>query len=1208
MGASFANKYLIKHVKLAERVELDCEPSGQSPIDITWSMRPPGSTAIQQQQQSAPANPNQLELAHATTTQSPLHSANASSSGLGRPLFVGTIRTELPVAEFAAAAPATRAGEQVSIGAPGEPSHSVDVHFEVHRRAVTGDLASELVRMVITRAARHLSADYVCAAQNKFGRDERLIRLLVQEPPDAVREASVVQLDSRSAMLVWPAPFAGHAPITSYSIEWAPIGGGAESPSPPPRWTRLTVQQPSALLQNLEPLTSYEVRVRAHNQLGASPLHAAAVPTAVLTTREEAPNTPPLDVRARPLSSSSVQVSWLPPAHSRHAPLKGYYLGYRPLAGAQSAAQNASEPYVFKTIAWPADADAASDADAAADQPQLPTPQTLLAADTNVTSTAAAATTATTAPTTQHKRIKVVVGELRRSTRYAIIVQAFNGAGPGPQSDIVETRTLANDPPPAPALRVGLSTYTSVEMLWSMQLSQQQQQHPAQPAAPDGYHLYYRAASGGGGGGHDDAQQQQQQPQWRERRLAPETHNMIAYSQLARNELTVVEAPPSENLALSDRLAAWHRNSTMALQHGDQTQQVSFRYALDQLSCGHAYQVYLVAYNSVGAGAPSQIVRAKARGSPPIAPRKYDFLVINSTRVQLQLDAWLDGGCAITNIEIKYKQVPRSVAFAHATKSRAQSEPSDADAGWLLLSNIVSPEQRLLELRDLQPETVYAILAIAESQAGRTEQRYVFMTLDKLGQTPEDAAALDALTAAAHSASPSTQNTLPALISRSNKSLLSFLHNLQANGDSSSSSLLTLVPGIAALLLLITCLLVLVRVDWRNVGHATYKHNQQDNASIGSHQTSVAASTMYGGDQPHGLMQQQQHYLHHHRLAESADNYAANMSSLGCGASANYGVARKLESAYASRQQQQQQQSSALDASVYAFKVSPCKTNTTSLTGDSALSSAGTQSSTAEHVFATADAHASPAKQIAFGDGAQQPTLDLSHLLTSGNSSLYPQQQQQQEQNNCCANEAQKGATLARDAASAAVCADRFRTMPHPGGSRPVSTFLPQRIYGQCSGVAANASVCEQLQRQQHQQHIYSKLQHLCKSRSNYNMCAGADVNGNCVAQQQPQAVSELASLLAECQRQELEEQQQRARLNGDYVRFNVDLSAQPLYAKQHHIEDICDTSGTNGTASFAQPLCTANSNEDQSQQQQLAQPNQEQISDYALPFPPKWV
>ncbi|CAG7717332.1 unnamed protein product [Allacma fusca] len=103
-------------------------------------------------------------------------------------------------------------------------------------------------------------------------------------------------------------------------------------------WTEAEVEelavpatQTTAIIPGLSPSTTYHLRVLAQNGMGFSrPSEIIQV-----TTSEEAPEGPPLDVHIEPLTSSKLRVSWSPPEkHLWHGNILGYYLGYREIGGA----------------------------------------------------------------------------------------------------------------------------------------------------------------------------------------------------------------------------------------------------------------------------------------------------------------------------------------------------------------------------------------------------------------------------------------------------------------------------------------------------------------------------------------------------------------------------------------------------------------------------------------------------------------------------------------------------------------------------------------------------------------------------------------------------------------------------------------------------------------------------------------------------------
>lgn len=84
-------------------------------------------------------------------------------------------------------------------------------------------------------------------------------------------------------------------------------------------------------------------------------------------------------------------------------------------------------------------------------------------------------------------------------------------------------------------------------------------------------------------------------------------------------------------------------------------------YAMENLHCGSVYYIYLLAYNRVGKGSPSPLLTVSTKGGPPQLPKERDFIVTNSTSLQLNLFNWPDGGCPITEFSIAYRSGGREI-------------------------------------------------------------------------------------------------------------------------------------------------------------------------------------------------------------------------------------------------------------------------------------------------------------------------------------------------------------------------------------------------------------------------------------------------------------------------------------------------------------------------------------------------------------------
>lgn len=81
-------------------------------------------------------------------------------------------------------------------------------------------------------------------------------------------------------------------------------------------------------------------------------------------------------------------------------------------------------------------------------------------------------------------------------------------------------------------------------------------------------------------------------------------------------------------------------------------------FVLSRLWCGNDYQMYLTAYNRIGMGRPSEIVKATTKGSKPDeSPGTGDkFVTVNVSWITLHLSTWNDGGCPITFFELEYRK------------------------------------------------------------------------------------------------------------------------------------------------------------------------------------------------------------------------------------------------------------------------------------------------------------------------------------------------------------------------------------------------------------------------------------------------------------------------------------------------------------------------------------------------------------------------
>ncbi|XP_077517997.1 cell adhesion molecule Dscam1-like isoform X2 [Amblyomma americanum] len=285
-----------------------------------------------------------------------------------------------------------------------------------------GDEALEYV-LRIPSVDRRDSSLFSCYAENAYGRDDTNFQVVVQEPPDKPRGLEATQTTSRSVTLSWSPPYSGNSPVIKYLLEHKAREGSWERDS---HLTAIESTDFSHVAGGLRPKTSYEFRLRAENAIGLSDPSEVLV----VATEEEAPSGAPRDIKVTPTGSRSLHVSWKPPLDEEsHGLVQGFYVGYR--------VGESKESFAYKTL-----------------------------------------------ESSSSSPIQLCdLTDLRRSTRYSVVVQAFNAKGAGPTSEEVFAQTLDIDAPAAPTLKLVSSTSSSVHLSWDVE-----KQQPI-----NGFVLYHKA-------------------------------------------------------------------------------------------------------------------------------------------------------------------------------------------------------------------------------------------------------------------------------------------------------------------------------------------------------------------------------------------------------------------------------------------------------------------------------------------------------------------------------------------------------------------------------------------------------------------------------------------------------------------------------------------------------------------------------------------
>ncbi|XP_050445648.1 cell adhesion molecule Dscam2 isoform X4 [Cataglyphis hispanica] len=264
-----------------------------------------------------------------------------------------------------------------------------------------------IAQLQISSAEAADSGAYFCQANNLYGRDQQLVQLLVQEPPQPPNALETAMVASRSINVKWQHKSQDTSEVTKYILQYKEGEGGM--------WQQQEFTGPplpyAALIDDLKPATRYTIRVIAEGPAGRS------VPSAELVVRTEPqrPAGPPLNLAARALSSSEILVSWSPPlAELRHGDIQGFNVGYK-----ETSSNNPS--YNFSSVS--------GDGEEGGGELRLT--------------------------------------GLRPYTRYTLVVQAYNQVGPGPLCEPLLTQTLEDVPSmPPDDVRCAALTSQSLQVSW----------------------------------------------------------------------------------------------------------------------------------------------------------------------------------------------------------------------------------------------------------------------------------------------------------------------------------------------------------------------------------------------------------------------------------------------------------------------------------------------------------------------------------------------------------------------------------------------------------------------------------------------------------------------------------------------------------------------------------------------------------------------
>ncbi|XP_034029119.1 contactin-4 [Thalassophryne amazonica] len=200
---------------------------------------------------------------------------------------------------------------------------------------------------------RH-AGKYTCAVQTKVDSVSIATDVVVRGPPGPPVDFQVTEMTETTASLSWGPGLDNHSPVLSYTIQArTPFSLGWQAVTTVPEVLR--GKQVSTTIVDLSPWVEYEFRVLATNSVGTG---EPSKPSTKARTKEMLPRVTPARVSGGGGGRSELVITWEPvPEELQSGPGFGYVVAFRPL-GAQGWMQAAvtspdASRYVFKNESIP---------------------------------------------------------------------------------------------------------------------------------------------------------------------------------------------------------------------------------------------------------------------------------------------------------------------------------------------------------------------------------------------------------------------------------------------------------------------------------------------------------------------------------------------------------------------------------------------------------------------------------------------------------------------------------------------------------------------------------------------------------------------------------------------------------------------------------------------------------------------------------------
>ncbi|XP_046702281.1 contactin-4, partial [Silurus meridionalis] len=354
-GANLLKSHIL--VKEGGDVLIDCRPKMSPRGLITWKK---GSETLRENSRMTVLESGSLRISNAMKSDAGLYTCVARNQ-FGVASSSGTLLVK--EATIITTAPSTldvTVGESIVLPCQVTHDHSLEVkftwffneqlihfgshggYFEKVGSHSSGDIMIRNIQM------KH-AGKYTCAVQTKVDSSSIATDLIVRGPPGPPTSIHVEELTDSTVSLSWKPGPDNHSPINAYTIQArTPFSLGWQAVTTVPE--EVGGRRLTATVIELSPWVEYEFRVVAINALGTG---EPSKPSKQVRTKEALPKVTPANVSGGGGTRSELVITWEPvPEELQNGPGFGYVVAFRPYGatGWMQAAVPSPEAskYVFK--------------------------------------------------------------------------------------------------------------------------------------------------------------------------------------------------------------------------------------------------------------------------------------------------------------------------------------------------------------------------------------------------------------------------------------------------------------------------------------------------------------------------------------------------------------------------------------------------------------------------------------------------------------------------------------------------------------------------------------------------------------------------------------------------------------------------------------------------------------------------------------------